>query len=184
MKFYTFILLFLFCGCSNPNQDLLDQIKANEQNESAPDFISIEAFELLGSMNEPIDGELKFSFSKIEENDNITAYRDQNSSLVMTTMGEEGKYSLIEIIMPLKDFMSEKKSDEGAVRFCHGARRMAKAIDQGMEAMVEKLVNDNIEKAISTKDGAFAAYKGMIIKFNCNTLGQVKFVNFVVGVPD
>lgn len=170
-------------GCSNSAEQFKAELEQSQPAETEQVQIDLQAFELLGSMNETVKGKLRHRFFKAIENGNLTAYRDANSSIALTTIGSDGDFSLVEIIMPLKDFLpaSGKQTDENAVRFCQCAIRLAKTIDPELESQATDLVNNHIDDAVSTEDGVFFKHKSLTVKFSSFANDKIQFINFAIS---
>ena len=191
MKYLQILIVssisFPWLGCSDPGKGLEEELAQRETRTEGKGYLDLQAFELLGSLNEQQKNSILFQFQKKGQQEGVVAYRDRNSSIGLSTMGPDGQFSLVEIMMPVVDFVGEaaaKKNDEGAARFLECARRIAAALDPELSTRVKTWTSEKIEEALTTEDGVSMRFQDMVVKFNCFELGQVRFVNFTIGIPD
>lgn len=181
------VLLIQLAGCNQsvPSTDSSNIESVDEKPLFSSGKIELRLFELLDAANEAA-GNQKSRFKRMIQVDNVESYRDSQSPLVLTTMGNDGQFEVIELICPLTDLLSSelKQPEDVFPRFSRVAESIGNKIDPGLDRVVRSLVQDNIEKALTQDQGAAARYRGLVIQFGKRKIDGIYFGYFTFAVVD
>jgi hypothetical protein len=135
------------------------------------------------------DDVYQHNFQFVQKDGDSSYYRDTENSLLLLLMEPKDDLMLIELVMPLKEFIGEREdgtiSGEGAAAFGRCVQRLGLAIDPSWSADLYEWMNEKMKYALIMPDGAQLRYKHLLISFDTNdSPDNVKTINLAIGVEE
>lgn len=132
----------------------------------------------------------EFKLSKVvdfDDGDVMMYYTDSHSTLTLSVLGPENDVTLIELMMPVEDYLPKKGDNgemtaEGAAAFGRCVHRLGLAVDPNWMPELFDWMISHVDIALLTKRGATVTRRGLVAQFDVQELPpKATVVRFAIG---
>jgi hypothetical protein len=183
---------------SEPEDDPKTDTQLWTESDSFPAVVSKQSFAntgikaevLLGFLNtnKLLEMEFHHEFRHVNDNGDVSIYKDIHSELIIVLVGPKDDLLCIEMSMPVEAFVGLQPDGtmnaDGAAAFGRCVQRIGAAIDPSWTEDLYSWFNSRFQFALLAQR-AYLTYKHFLVTVDSDTLPNgTRILNFCVGIPE